>query len=758
MKSKISISTFLIIAIVFKVFSQTMDKNPIGHWKKEVNNVPYFSYHGNLPYETILKNNKKAVLHNDPYFLLGNYKFKIFTHVSGEYEIFSPERVLSHFNKKENTSATITINEKEHKLTGLNSIAANSEKTSRNFGLGYAEYTYSLPNNITLKRVFSVAPSETINTGISGVLLNVVIANNGNKKATINYSEAILVAYDQVTYYDKKALSYTAKFKLKEGLVKVDFEVNNKNDHFPLPTKNEKSGEEFYPPSFFVKALNTITKHLIEENNIKSSSSFTIKPGEQKNLAFVIGYALNQTDSEVNVICDTLQKVNYTPIANTEHVKGAFVNNWKAKLMLFDEEKDQDLKLELIWHNYSYEKLATYSHYFKETFIPQGTMYFFSWGLRAAPRDHLQHALAACYSNPELAKSILRYTLKKSYKNGNIPFQDKGYGHVTSKYMYTSDQELYFLFAISEYLRITKDYDFLKEQVNYFSSDETESVLKRMSEYYRYFKEEVGTGPKGLVKLRNSDWNDLVFYKLDSKYNASFNSNESHMNTTMLVSFFDKLAAELKNAGENILLADEKEYLHQFATDLTKYRAMVWEAFLKDHGDRTFAKRMHFAWETIGDDNMFLEPQGFLMQIEEYEWERKKALYSEIKNRIMANEKLGARQVEKIELSEEFFGTRENGGFWYSLNGPLVIGLSTWNTNAAWDLFHKQTLKHQAKQFPNYWTSYWTSFDALDSSILPSEGLRAQHRFPANMKTTHCAHIHAWLVYEYCYLKSKVKK
>ena len=109
----------------------------------------------------------------------------------------------------------------------------------------------------------------------------------------------------------------------------------------------------------------------------------------------------------------------------------------------------------------------------------------------------------------------------------------------------------------------------------------------------------------------------------------------------------------------------------------------ILDSFLEEHADRTFAKRMYFNNEAVGVDNMFLEPQGFLMQIEEYSESRKSLLYSEIRKRILDSEKTGARQEEKMELSELHFGSRENGGIWYSLKGPLVIGLSTWNRPAA---------------------------------------------------------------------------
>ena len=79
----LKIAIFIISLIhTLNIHSQNITINPIGIWNKENINTPYFSYLGDLPYSVNLKDGNPAVIHNDPYFLLGNYKFKLFTHIS----------------------------------------------------------------------------------------------------------------------------------------------------------------------------------------------------------------------------------------------------------------------------------------------------------------------------------------------------------------------------------------------------------------------------------------------------------------------------------------------------------------------------------------------------------------------------------------------------------------------------------------------------------------------------------------------------
>ena len=116
----------------------------------------------------------------------------------------------------------------------------------------------------------------------------------------------------------------------------------------------------------------------------------------------------------------------------------------------------------------------------------------------------------------------------------------------------------------------------------------------------------------------------------------------------------------------------------------------------------------------------------------------------ELQNRLLANEALGPRQIEKpTPRSGTPQGSRENGGFWYALNGPVVLGVATFDPAAARDLLRRMTFSNFAAHFPDYWTGRWSASDSLDSSLLPTTGLSTGIPW--------CAHAHAWPLY--CYLR-----
>ncbi|MDR1836617.1 MAG: hypothetical protein LBQ89_03055, partial [Treponema sp.] len=73
------------------------------------------------------------------------------------------------------------------------------------------------------------------------------------------------------------------------------------------------------------------------------------------------------------------------------------------------------------------------------------------------------------------------------------------------------------------------------------------------------------------------------------------------------------------------------------------------------------------------------------------------------------------------------------------------------NATEAWRLLKNMTFDNYSKAFPLYWTSYWSSADNVESSLITEEGLPDQTFNYSNIPV-YCAHPHAWLLYCYYYL------
>lgn len=728
----------------------------IGFWQTDRNGLPCFNYTGAIPYKARLENGEDVRLPEDPWFLLGNYHITLFTHISGEYELISGQRSWGRLNQGKtltfpsgpwakldkdknmnggSNSASVTINGNEIRLTGLASIAADSSKNKRSFGCGWAEYEYCCYDT-DIKRTLSVKPSLAPNDGTSAFLLTVTIKNNGDTEKSYIYKEQLGVNYREIQFqympeeYLKAKCVYEPLAYENIGAVKITTQTNE-----PMkPAREEMSRYEFYPPSPFMCDLSGLGKISATEKSIEAEFSFNLAPQEEKQFQLVIGFTMNGETDEIKSV---VNKLNCG--------KADFGDEWLKIIPDFENEKDEALRRELRWHAYNLEAMATYCEYYGETKVPQGTIYDYHWGQHASARDNFQHALPLVYYNPKLAKSVLRYMLKRTTPFGEIRLIEMGNGYADNDRYFTSDQQLYFFLLLSEYLRVTKDYSFISEKVMpYPAKNQTEMTVAELTEKcFIFLRDTIGTGVHGLVKLLNSDWNDAVYYIEEVPYNNIFFTGESHMNSAMAISIFQTLIPELKNAGLSDRLCGSMEF----------YRSNIFRAFMEDMGERSFPRRMYFNGKPYGDDNMFLEPQGFTLQFNELSVERKRALYDEMQKRVYSGEKLGAREQEAPELNgENGFekGSRENGGFWWALNGPVIIGVSQFDKSEADRLLKNMTLQHFSEEFPQYWSSYWSTADNIESSLIPEEGLPDQTIDYAAIPV-YCAHPHAWILY--CYYR-----
>jgi cellobiose phosphorylase len=485
------------------------------------------------------------------------------------------------------------------------------------------------------------------------------------------------------------------------------------------------------------------------ESEISAEYSGEIAPENEIVCRMIIGYSFEHGESKTDKICSELLKGKFD-----SGLSSAYCKDWKRIIPEFQYERDETLRRELMWHTYNLESMATYSEYYGETKIPQGTIYDYDWGCHASARDNFQHALPLVYYNPALAKSTLRYMMKRTTPFGEIRLIEVGNGYADNERYFTSDQQLYFFMLLSEYLRVTKDFDFLAEKIEPFPAHgQTKMPVIRFAEKcFTFLRDTVGKGEHGLVQLLNSDWNDAVYYIEKAPYNNIFFGGESHMNTAMAISIFQDFIPLMKKAKCCKKLRNYAEKIDLLCKSMENYRSEILNAFFLDMGERNFPKRMYFNGKSYGDSNMFLEPQGFTLQINELSDERKKTLYGEMQKRVYDGEKLGAREQEAPEFEDDSFdkGSRENGGFWWALNGPVIIGVSQFDKSEARRLLKNMTLQHLSEEFPQYWSSYWSAADNLESSLIPEEGLPDQSLTYANIPV-YCAHPHAWILY--CYYK-----
>ena len=719
-----------LLAVSALAICVTASSQPLGHWETDDNGLPAFSYDAALPY--VSPDPELKILKN-PWWILGNYRITVFAHGNGEYEILSGERSWARMNAGDHgvrgvNDAGIVMGGKAYDLVGAGSLAEDPSVCRRLFGCGYAEYTYTI-GKIEVRRRMSMLPSLEIDGGDAAVLITYTLTNKGASSKKITLNESVLANYKSMY---KNPVQFSRECFVDGNIARAEFTGTAENP-LDMPDRQENALADAYAPCLYLVGDGAS----VNDGVLSVEKTVTVKGRSTVTVQAVAGLMFDASSGSILAVADRM--------------KAGSSSEWLKVLPLFKDEKDRALAQELTWHAYTLEAMATYSSYYKETKIPQGTIYDYTSGQHLSARDNLQHGLAPVYYNPKLAASILRYLAGRTTAWGEIRLGEYGYGYSEQFWYTTSDQQLFFFQLLAEYLRVTGDMSLLDTKVKYYPKSGDATMLEVTEQCFSYLRQFISLGPHGLVRLLNSDWNDNI-YKMNKVYfNFVFSSAESLMNTTMALTVIDNLVEQLGKYG-----GSQSAKAAKLASGMSAYRQKLKTAFMEDLGDAAFPRRMYFDGVSVGHDHMWLEPQGFLLQMKDFPVERKRTLYKEMQERVYKGEKLGARQQEKpvFTIARYEPGSRENGGFWYSLNGPVICGVAGFDKAEAMRLLKMMSFENNVACFPQYWTSYYSSSDTLESSLMGKlEGLVDQTGTWYYSCPVFCAHPHAWLLY--CYYKIK---
>ena len=736
----------------------------IGTWATDSVGLPTFNFTADLPILTATPKGASYPLEKDPFFLLGNYGLTLFTYASGLFLIVSGERGWVRINGAmpgtESNGASLTVRRngtsKVYKLLGRDGLCSSSRKSTREFGCGFARYRMTPEKDLEVSRTISIAPSTASEIGHPAFVTVIRVTNRGKAPVDIEYVDTVVS--QPVLALNRAPLNGSApvRFKNSATLLPANRGVvcdatASSDDPVVLTQPEAPNRYNLYPPSLALIAPRTSSELRFDQRAVSGDAielnarvQATLAPGESKDIVLVT--ALKGRDTPLEALQQFADSLGASKSGEFFRAK------WAQALSSLRTIPDPKFSRELAWDGHALLAMATYSGYHGETFIPQGMTYDYHMDLTAAPRDHLQHSMAAAYFAPELAKSTIRYTLCKMTYQGEIKYTDFGNGETSNSAWNTSDQQLYLFQALAEYLRITKDWSILEGETSYLPKEANfrGSTLEKLERAFVYLRDEVATGSHGLVRLMNSDWSDMVY--VDTSVLRYLHTAESQMNSGMVMAVMPNLIEQLTNYGEQ-RGGDTAARVVRLTTGMQLYLDRISKSMMRDMDGRTFAKRVYLDANTaMGDEAMHLEPQSFLLQAPAFPTERKQILWREMQNRLLDGEVLGPRQREKPVVGGGMEpGVSENGGFWYALAGQAVIGVATIDRAAALVLLERMTFRNFSAHYRDYWVGHWTAPDTINSVFCGDlAGLpRPDNNGLWSIFAGYCAHAHAWPIY--CY-------
>ena len=342
------------------------------------------------------------------------------------------------------------------------------------------------------------------------------------------------------------------------------------------------------------------------------------------------------------------------------------------------------------------------------------------------------------FTDPELVRQVLRFTLKEVQSDGSIPYGLVGSGVPMPCRYRPSDLQLWVLWVTAEYVLGTRDADFLKQRIASAPRREANSgdptVLELLERCRRFLVVTQGNGKHGLMRISNGDWNDsIVVNRLTPVQVADATQHgESVLNAAMAGYVFDYYAEMLDAIGES---AQAYEARHVADAQRMAVRAQ-WNG-------RWFKRAWlgeGLGWN--GEKQLWLEPQPWAILGGAATAEQRKTLVTAIDEMARKPSAIGALLQSPADLTmKDEPGTGTNGGIFAAVNGTLIWALATVDGEMAWDEWKKNTLARHAEMYPDLWFGIWSGPDAYDSVLSKHPGGTAPDFPVLNM------HSHAWPIY-----------
>ncbi|MCB9487649.1 MAG: hypothetical protein H6684_02830 [Deltaproteobacteria bacterium] len=289
----------------------------------------------------------------------------------------------------------------------------------------------------------------------------------------------------------------------------------------------------------------------------------------------------------------------------------------------------------MAWHSYYLQGLSVYQDYYDAHVIDQNSAYSMDQGAMGAPRDFAISIVPLIYLRPDLAKDALRFMARsQNADNGKLPYSYFGHGKQSGAVIHalSSDLDLFFLWALQEYLAATRDFAFLDEVNAYYpkSAGESGTIENHARRAFTHLRDEVGLGEHGLIKSGTGDWND-VLVAFSDKPIQTIAHGESGLNAGFAAMILPKVADLLR--GRDADLADEMD---DYAADQVEALQQLW---MGDHAARGY---LGYDDTLLGDDRLFVDTQAWAVLGGAWTDEQTTALFDKIKTDTVDPEPTGA--------------------------------------------------------------------------------------------------------------------
>ncbi|MBN1599482.1 MAG: glycosyl transferase [Bacteroidales bacterium] len=428
-----------------------------------------------------------------------------------------------------------------------------------------------------------------------------------------------------------------------------------------------------------------------------------LKPGEEKELIFILGYIENPDEEkwesqgfinkkrakELIGRFDTQAKVN---AAHNE-----LAGYWEKLLSIYQLKSDEDKldRMVNIWNQY--QCMVTFNLSRSASFFEVGI------GRGMGFRDSNQDLIGFVHLVPERARERIIDIASTQFEDGGAyhqyqPLTKRGNNAIGGNF---NDDPLWLILSTTEYIKETGDFSLLDEMVPF---DNDESRAKTHFEHLKasFYHVVNNLGPHNLPLIGRADWNDCLNLNCFSKDpNESFQTTENKAGGTaesimiagLFVVYGNEFIELCRRAGKVKEAAEAQKHVDNMIKSVKKHG---WDG-------EWFLRAFDFYGKKVGsreneEGKIFIESQGWctMAGIGKEEGLCEKALDSVKKyldcdyGIVLNNPAFTKYIIEYGEISTYPAGYKENAGIFCHNNPWVMIGETVLGRgDRAWEYYKK---------------------------------------------------------------------
>jgi cellobiose phosphorylase len=441
---------------------------------------------------------------------------------------------------------------------GWSPVKKELESYECRHGLGYTKIK-GKRNGISSEVTFFVP------LNYNGEVQKVVLKNESseNKKITLfSFIEFCLWdAQDDMTNFQRNF--NTGEVEVKDSVIYHKTEYKERRNHYAFYSVNEKiTGFDSDRESFIGLyngfdapdvVVNGKSKNSVADgwSPIASHSiDVELKPGEQKDFVFILGYVENEQDEkwESKGVINKKKAIEMIDKFKTSKDVDKSLEElnkyWNDLLSKYNLESHDDKlnRMVNIWNQY--QCMVTFNMSRSASYFESGI------GRGMGFRDSNQDLLGFVHQIPERARERLLDLAATQLEDGGAyhqyqPLTKKGNNEIGGNF---NDDPLWLIMAVAAYIKETGDYSILDEMVPF---DNDESKADTMFEHLKrsFYHVVNNLGPHGLPLIGRADWNDCL--------NLNCFSNEPGQSFQTTTSKDGKVAESVMIAGMFVYTGDD---------------------------------------------------------------------------------------------------------------------------------------------------------------------------------------------------------